>query len=314
MRTLFRSRLHRAAALAMAAAAVQACVGGLGSVDPVSLAPVEPPAITLPQNPDSLRFAAIGDTGTGGMAQHVLAQQMIAAHTRFPFEFVIMMGDNLYGSEGAGDYRRKFEEPYKPLLDAGVKFYASLGNHDDSNQIFYEPFNMGGKEYYSFRPKMGVRFFALDSNYMSPEQLEWLDKELSASGSDWKIAFFHHPMYSTGGRHGSDLRLREELEPRFVKYGVDVVFAGHEHFYERLHPQKGIYHFVSGAGAKLRSGDLEGGPIHAKGFDAGYHFMLIELTDEQMHFQVLSEQGRTVDSGVIDRPPDPPAATASTNR
>ena len=177
--------------------------------------------------------------------------------------------------------------------------------------MFYEPFNMGGKQFYTFRPKMGLRFFALDSNYMTPEQLEWLEKELSVSGSEWKIAFFHHPMYSTGGRHGSDLRLREQLEPLFLKYGVDVVFAGHEHFYERLKPQKGIHYFVSGGGAKLRSGDIRGGDIHAKGFDTGYHFMLIELMDEQMHFQVVSEEGRTVDSGVVPRPPDPPSVTTT---
>ena len=85
------------------------------------------------------------------------------------------------------------------MLDSGVKFYASLGNHDDAGQINYKAFNMGGQKYDTFRPKLGVRFFALDSNYVDDKQLEWLSKELAASGSDWKIAFFHHPLYSSGG-------------------------------------------------------------------------------------------------------------------
>ena len=80
---------------------------------------------------------------------------------------------------------------------------------------------------------------------MDPKQLEWLEKELAGSGSDWKIAFFHHPMYASG-MHGSDEILKGQLEPLFVKHGVNVVFTGHEHFYERIKPQKGIQYFVEG--------------------------------------------------------------------
>ena len=75
------------------------------------------------------------------------------------------------------------------MLDAGVKFYAALGNHDNPNERFYKGFNMNGERFYTFKPKAGVRIFALDSNYMDPKQLEWLEKELAASGSDWKICF-----------------------------------------------------------------------------------------------------------------------------
>jgi hypothetical protein len=267
--------------------------------------------MTLPLQEGSTRFAVIGDSGTGGSDQRRLADRFARAHAQFPFEFVLMTGDNLYGSEGPRDYVNKFERPYKPLLDAGVKFYASLGNHDDTNQIFYKLFNMDGKRYYSFKPKANLRFFALDSNYMTPEQLQWLEKEFSTSGSEWKIVFFHHPIYSSGSRHGSDLRLREQLDPLFVKHGVDVVFTGHEHFYERLKPQKGINYFISGGAAKLRRGDIEPGPIHAEGFDQGYSFMLIEIADDVMHFQVVSDQGVTVDSGVIKRAPEPTNTSAS---
>jgi len=155
-----------------------------GRIDPIDVTTVSAPTVTLPARPDSARFAVIGDTGTGGPAQYRVAARLTAAHTRFPFEFVVMTGDNLYGSEGSRDYETKFAIPYKVLLDAGVKFYASLGNHDDANQVFYKPFNMDGKRFYTFKPKANLRFFALDSTYMSPDQLEWLEKELSASGSD----------------------------------------------------------------------------------------------------------------------------------
>ena len=182
-----------------------------------------------------------------------------------------------------------------------MKFYASLGNHDSPNQRMYKLFNMNGERYYTFKPKNGIRFFALDSNYMDRTQLQWFEKELAASGSDWKIAFFHHPIYSSAGRHGSDAALRDQLEPLFVKYSVDVVLQGHDHIYERVKPQKGIAYFVSGAAGKLRRGDLADAALTAKGFDQGFHFMLFEVDGDQMHFQVISDQSKTVDSGVITR-------------
>jgi predicted phosphodiesterase len=315
MRNVQPRRLTAAVAVLLCATAAVGCAGpsaALGQTPTAATTGTRASAldIALPRTEGSARFAVIGDTGTGGSDQRRIAEKLIAAHAAFPFEFVLMLGDNLYGSEQPRDYRSKFEVPYKPLLDAGVKFYAALGNHDDTNQIRYKPFNMDGKQFHTFKPRPDLRFFALDSNYMSPEQLEWLDKELTASGSEWKIPFFHHPIYSSGGRHGSDLRLREQLEPLFVKHGVDVVFTGHEHFYERLKPQKGIHYFIVGASAKLRRGDIEEGPIHANGFDQGHSFMLVEVAKDQMHFQAFSDQGRTVDSGVIVRKPEPKAGVS----
>ena len=258
--------------------------------------------LSLPNKPDSLRFAVMGDTGTGGKTQYDVARQMVEWRTVFPFEFVLMMGDNLYGGDKPKDYQQKFEIPYKPLMDAGVKFYASLGNHDDANQRFYKNFNMNGERYYTFRPKLGIRFFALDSNYMDRAQLAWLQEQLRSSGSEWKICFFHHPLYSSGDRHGSDEQLRAVLEPLFVQFGVSVVFSGHDHFYERIKPQKGIYYFVSGAGGQLRRGNIRTTDLTAKGFDQDNHFMILEIAGDEMYFQTISRTGTTVDSGVIQRP------------
>lgn len=260
--------------------------------------------LRLPNERDSLKFAVIGDSGQPGSGQTSIAKQMAAWHGRFPFEFVIMTGDNLYGSERPRDYEKKFSIPYKPLLDAGVKFYASLGNHDDDGQIRYKPFNMDGRKYYSFRPKLGVRFFALDTNYVDDKQLDWLDKELAASGSDWKIAFFHHPLYSSGETHGSADLQRELLEPIFLKYGVNVVIAGHEHFYERLKPQKGVAYFTIGSSAKLRKGDLRKTSMTAYGNDTDYAFVMMEIVGDELYYQAINNRGVTLDAGSIRRAGD----------
>jgi calcineurin-like phosphoesterase family protein len=260
--------------------------------------------VALPNEKDSLKFAIIGDSGTGNSAQFKVAEKLNAVRAKFPYEFVLMMGDNLYSGSAEKDFRKKFETPYKPILDAGIKFYASLGNHDNPNERYYKMFNMNGERFYTFKTKGNARFFALDTNYMDKPQLQWLEKELAASGSDWKIVFFHHPLYSSGGTHGSDLQLREQLEPLFLKYGVDAVFAGHEHFYERIKPQKGIYYFVSGGAGKVRKGDVGKTNLTAKAFDTGYHFMIVELAKNTLHFQTISDQGQTIDSGALPRHSD----------
>lgn len=274
-------------------------IGGCGASPPGVTPEVSEQHIKLPRSDKGFVFAVLGDTGTGGREQLEVANLLAAYHKLIPFKVALMLGDNLYGGESPKDYERKFELPYKPLLDAGVKFYASLGNHDDPAQRLYKGFNMNGERYYTFSPKNDVRFFALDSTYMSPEQVAWLEKELRSSGSGWKIAYCHHPLYSSGRRHGSDLKLREVLEPLFVKYGVDVALAGHEHFYERLNPQKGVAYFIEGGSAKLRRGNIRVGELTAKGFDTDRSFMLMEIVGDKLYFQTISRVNETVDFGVV---------------
>jgi hypothetical protein len=257
--------------------------------------------LQLPNKKESLRFAVIGDTGTGERPQYQVGEQLARYHNVFPFEFVLMMGDNLYGGEKPRDFVQKFEKPYEALTGQGVKFYATLGNHDDPNQRAYKGFNMNGKRYYTLKPGDKVEMFCLDSNYMDPPQIEWLQKELSNSKADWKIAFFHHPLYSSGEKHGPDEELRKVLEPLFIENGVSVVFSGHEHFYERLKPQKGIQYFTEGGSAKLRKGNIRQEEETAKGFDADNTFMLCEIDGDQLRFQTITRTGRTIDSGDVPR-------------
>ena len=265
--------------------------------------------LELPLQPKSVRFAVIGDSGTGEKDQYQIGALMAKYHESFPFDFVIMLGDNLYGTETPGDFKRKFEDPYKILLDAGVKFYASLGNHDDLNERFYKPFNMGGQRYYTFK-NGDVQFFALDSNYMDPQQLNWLQKQVSDSRAAWKICFFHHPLYSDGRFHGPDSDLRKQIEPIFVKSGVNVVLSGHEHLYERIKPQKGIYYFVLGSAGQLRLHGLRPSTQTAKYFDTDRVFMMMEIAGDELYFQTVSRTGRTVDSGVLPRQAKSAGATA----
>src|SRR3954465_4550558 len=172
----------------------------------------------VPNRKDSLKFASIGDMGTGDKPQYEVGAQLNAWHGKFPFDTVIMLGDNLYGSQRPRDFVDKFENPYKPLLDAGVKFYAALGNHDNQTNRFYKPWNMNGERYYAFSKK-NVRFFVLDTDYMDPKQLQWLDTELKNARDDRKIVYFHHPLYSSAGRHRSGVPPPARLGGRPARLG-----------------------------------------------------------------------------------------------
>jgi len=259
--------------------------------------------VALPNKPDTLHFAVIGDNGTGAKAQYDVGQQMLNWHGRFPYPIVLMMGDNIYGSDRPQDFVAKFEAPYKGLLDKGVKFYASLGNHDSREQRYYKSYNMDGKLYYTFKaPKEDVRFFALETTYMDPDQVKWIEDELKKAGEKWKIVYFHHPLYSSSRTHGSQLKLRAVLEPLFIQYNVSLVLNGHDHAYERIKPQNGIQYFVEGSSGQLRRGDLrQGSPLTAFGNDTVQTFMLMEVDGDNLTFNAITKDGAVIDSGVITR-------------
>jgi len=301
---------HKPAAL-LAVVLLAACLAsacGVSTAQPAGPAvasgppaPAEPP-VPLPNRDGSLKFLAFGDFGTGEPVQYELAKQMAALKSRFDYDLAILLGDNIYG-KGPKSFVTMFEQPYKPLIDAGVKFRASLGNHDAREQIKYAPFGMNGEMYYTFKAaRQSVRFFALESTYAEPAQLAWLEKELKGSTDEWKIAYFHHPLYSSARGHGSTVALRNALAPLFIRYNVSVVFSGHDHVYERMKPQDGVVYFVAGSAGKLRPNDLNrASTITAKGFDTDLAFVAAEIDGDNMMFQAISRTGAIVDSGIVIR-------------
>lgn len=266
----------------------------------------EPPGKSI------ITFAVMGDTGTGDEAQMAVARQMVKQREKTPFDFVIMLGDNIYEKGEEKYIKPRFEEPYKDLLAAGVKFYASLGNHDIIKglefQTNYPNFNMGGRRYYNFTKGVSeseeslIEFFALDSNEMSPEQLKWLDESLSASKARWKVTFSHHSIYSSARMHRPYVKLRAQLEPLYVKHGVNAVFAGHSHCYERVKPQKGVHYFTEGASGEIKRKTLDRkSPFFAAGEDNVNSFLIVQVSENEMKVEAISADGKLIDSYTIKR-------------
>jgi predicted phosphodiesterase len=259
-------------------------------------------------------FAVIGDTGSGDEAQMAVARQMVKQREKTPFDFVIMLGDNIYEKGEEKYIKSHFEEPYKDLLAAGVTFYASLGNHDiirgTQFQTNYKDFNMGGRRYYNFTKGSSsagddaslLEFFALDSNLVTPEQLKWLDESLQASKAGWKIAFCHHSIYSSARMHPPYVKLRKQLEPLYVKHGVNVVFSGHSHCYERVKPQKGVHYFTEGASGEIKRRTLNRqSPFFAAGEDRINSFLIVRVNENEMKVEAIGADGSLIDSYTIKR-------------
>jgi hypothetical protein len=254
----------------------------------------------LPLVEGSLRFAVLGNTGKGRQPPEELAERLAERQEQVRFKLVLLTGDNVVGPPVPAALRARFEEPFEDLLDVAVEFRAVLGNDDDPALRSYEQLRMEGRRYYSFRPAVGsVRVFALDSTYLDRAQLDWLEGELAGAKEDWKIWLLHHPLWS--GEPGDvDRALREGLLPLAEKHGVDAVFAGHEHAYERGVAPGGIVQFVSG-GAVPGSPRGRRSEIAQVRYDRSPHFVVCEIEGDRLHFEAVDERGRVIDSGVVTR-------------
>jgi hypothetical protein len=253
--------------------------------------------LPVPDLPGGIVFAALGDSGSGNSSQYQVADAMLRYFTNSRrFSFVLMLGDNLYHD----DYTNEFLTPYKELLDRGVMFYAALGNHDRELQRHFKPFNMNDRQYYAFN-KGNARFVVLDSNQPTdPVQMKWLEAAYGDTGNKWRIAYFHHPLYSSG-EHAEQSRdvIRPALEPALVRNKVDVAFAGHEHLYERIAAQQNVRYFVSGGGGRSLY-SIQRSPFDEAAVSA-HHFMILALAGDQLFFEAVTPQGRMLDCGLLWR-------------
>jgi tartrate-resistant acid phosphatase type 5 len=221
---------------------------------------MDPPAVLPADRP--IRAVVFGDFGDGSLGQMRVAGAIARNDRREPLDFGLTLGDNFYpkGLDELFDprWQRDWERFYARL---GIRFYATLGNHDHYTvkgpEIEIQRSSHSAswclpKPYYTFTAGP-VQFFALDTNpikHRAPayeEQLEWLERALAASSAPWKVVYGHHPIFSTGPDGNTD-EMVEEVLPVLKRHQADVYLAGHEHVMEYLKADGGVSFFVAGAG------------------------------------------------------------------
>jgi acid phosphatase type 7 len=210
--------------------------------------------------PDVFSFGVIGDFGIGTPAARANLRRLSADPA---VNLAITTGDNaqIYGTED--EYRRFVLGPLRDLI-ATKPFWPSVGNHDYYNLQNYLRFFAlpNGGLYYSFTYG-GVLFVALASNRFDAKQRRWLRAELRGSTARCKVAYFHHPLWSSGrGYRGHTRHLRRKsFIPILEDGGVDLVLNGHVQNYERSKPlrsgrrsRRGIVYVVTGGGGASLNG------------------------------------------------------------
>ncbi|MGD9796821.1 MAG: metallophosphoesterase [Acidimicrobiia bacterium] len=255
------------------------------------------PIAMPPEAQPWLRVALVGDVGDGDDRELETAAAIAAQSRVDRYDILMLLGDNVYPSGDPARIQATVFGPFAPLLDAGAELFAVLGNHDvrsGRGDAQLEALGMPGRWYAVERGDMlGI---ALDSTRPTdPDQLAWLEETLAGSDATWKLVGFHHPPYSSGV-HGSDEVVRAAFVPLFERYGVQLVFSGHEHDYQRSDPINGVTYIVTGAGSRTRRTGRE--DFTAVSYSTR-HYVDINVYDDHILLRAIDHDGKQFDEAVI---------------
>ncbi|MEW6252890.1 MAG: metallophosphoesterase [Planctomycetota bacterium] len=276
-------------------------------------------------------FIVFGDSGAGTRAQYGLAQGMAAA---LELDFLLHTGDIVYPGGERADYEERFFAPYKALI-ARVNFWPCVGNHDladEPNQsacfaVFEVPDNGPGLPGCYWFDYASARVIVLDSNLAEPVLAErvapWLRDSLVAAPAPaapaprWKFVSFHHPPY-TGGKYVPDARIQRTLVPVLEAGGVDVVFNGHDHNYQRIGPLRGgqrvadgggVLYVVTGAGGGELYPAAAARPAYVEALNtAEWSFTHVVVDGDVLALRQVALDGRTIDEYALEKSAAAPPA------
>lgn len=249
-----------------------------------------------------VRILAFGDSGDGSADQAAVTAQLRTV----PFEVAIHMGDLAYGVGSREEIERNFFRAYGDMLESFAVFPAS-GNHEyltEAAAPFREAFHLpdnggpeGNERWYSF-DWGNVHFVALDTELVGDTQAAWLDADLAANKLPWTVVYLHRPPFSSG-EHGSTANVQQVFVPLFEKHRVPLVLAGHDHDYERTHPQNGVTYVVTGGGG------VGTRPVGVSSFtafsEAVCHFLYLTVDSNQLTMHAIDGTGVEFDSLVLRR-------------
>ncbi len=236
---------------------------------------------TAPRADQPFRFVVYGDTRTGADVHRQVAAAIAASGP----DIVFHTGDLVGAGRDYGLWGTEFFGPADAMLP-GAPVVSVLGNHEYGGAgppWFFYFFDRPVPEGWFAMTYGNARFIGLDTNVgYSPgsPQYEWLVQELQSAAyrdASWHIAFFHHPPFTCTTGHSDDTTVQRQLVPLFEQSGVDAVFSGHSHAYERyLH--HGVHYIVTaGGGAPLYGLATDTvPPIRQFGLST-YHYCVVDV-------------------------------------
>ena len=254
-----------------------------------------------PDEAPPVRLAVAGDIGDSGQRQTATADAMIEAGDGDPYDAVLLLGDNVYPAGDPAGLDETILLPFRPILDAGTRLLAILGNHDVKLGHGDDQMRALGMRGRWWATTVGdVTLIGLDSTQAeNPEQRAFLERKLAAARTTWKIVALHHPPYSAGYQ-SSNLENREAFEPLFVRYGVQLVLSGHEHDYQRSIPIDGVTYVVSGAASGTRR---TGEDTFTAASWSWNHFLDVSVFEDRLEVRPLNHDLRQFDEVTIPAHP-----------
>lgn len=249
--------------------------------------------------------AFAGDIAIYGDSQHNPEDQrrLVQAIRSFEPSIVFRVGDIV---DNGNDPKlwEAFRDIHGPLLTT-TEYFPSLGNHENDSPLYFANFpSLHNQRWYSV-DRHGIHFIVLDSNSAlqpgSP-QYTWLlgDLQEHRDGVRFKIALFHHPLFSVGSHRDDEKGLRPVLLPLFQRYGVSAVFSGHDHSYQRFSYQ-GIFFIVTGGGGSFLRERSRESP-YLQRYHKTYHFCLLIPGENALLVKVFDSQRELLDSFRIGAP------------
>ncbi|KPK72052.1 hypothetical protein AMJ87_05845 [candidate division WOR_3 bacterium SM23_60] len=252
---------------------------------------------TFPQQSNTLSFVAFGDTRSDSVAHQSVINRMAA----FSFDFIMHTGDLVNDGDRTIDWRIFFniEDTVLPYN----RFLPVIGNHEAPfwpyDTLFFLP---DSEDYYSVNHGNTHYTMLNTETDLYGAQRDWLTADLQIASSDtsidWIFVSLHRPPYSSGN-HGSQLDVREAWCRLFEEYGVDIVFAGHDHSYERTDSINGVIYIVTGGGgAPLRDVGTSSWTMYS---EKTYHFCHVQITDRTLLLRAIKPDGTVFDSLIVDK-------------
>jgi 3',5'-cyclic AMP phosphodiesterase CpdA len=183
------------------------------------------------------------------------------------------------------------------------EFFPALGNHEYQSPLYFDNFELPNNEQWYTVERNRTHFIILNSCVdlsVGSEQYLWLESDLASVSDtlDFIVAIFHHPPYSTGPHTEDEMGLRETIVPLLEQYGVDIVFNGHDHCYERSYCGGRYYIVAGGGGAPLYDQDREH-PC-SQLFLKKYHFCVLSIVDHRAIVKVFDIEAVLIDQFEIE--------------
>jgi len=262
--------------------------------------------------PDSpFAFVVIADSQENPEVVKKIATMAYAQRPNFTLHCGDLVSDGRIKEHWTGHYF-----PNSAVLNRRVPLLPALGTHEKNAHFYYDYFSLPAPKFYYKFQYGNADFFVLDSQQdVSPksEQHRWLKKELAASRATWKIAMHHDPPYSSDENDYGDLYKANrstwgdldvrQLVPLYEQHGVDIVWGGHIHTYERTLPIRGgkvvekggvIYMITGGSGGQLEAPAPSRSYFAAK-FLRDYHYCYVVVNGKSLRMEAYDLEGRLFD-------------------